>query len=121
MICSLRMTEEKFGIENPEKIDVVSLSPGGDCVLLLIAQTREWDGSDRLLLTLQAKWKNYVAFCADGQLGRMYPEYAGLPWKIVLSCQTEPDDRTKEFVRRADAATRPEGGEVVINLSLIHI
>lgn len=108
------MTEEKYGIDNPEKIDVVSLSPSGDCLLLLIAQTSEWDGSDRLLLALQAKWKNYVAFAADGQLRRIYPEYAQLPWKIVLSCQTEPDDRTKEFVRRADAATRAEGGEVLI-------
>jgi hypothetical protein len=109
------VTGEKFGIENPEKIDVVGLSPGGDCVWLLIAQTTEWDGSDRLLLALQAKWKSYLAFAADGQLRRMYPEYVHLPWKILLSCQTEPDVRTKEFVRRADAATRAEGGEFLIH------
>ena len=109
------MTDEKFGIENPDKIDVVSLATGGDYIVLGIAQTADWDGSDRLLLALQAKWKSYLAFAVDGQLRRMYPEYAHLPWKILLSCQTEPDDRTKEFVRRADSTTRSEGGEFLIH------
>jgi hypothetical protein len=113
-ICSA-MTVEKFGIENPEKIDVVSLAPDGDYIVLAIAQTTDWDGSDRLLLALQAKWKSYLAFAVDGQLRRLYPQYAHLPWKILLSCQTEPDDRTKEFVRRADSATRAEGGEFLIH------
>jgi hypothetical protein len=109
------MSDEKHGLENPQKIDVVVLAPSGDYLALAIAQTQEWDGSDRLLLALQAKWKSYLAFAADGQLRRMYPEYAHLPWKILLSCQTEPDERIKEFVRQADSATRSEGGEFLIH------
>ena len=99
----------------PEKIDMVGLSPGGDYVVLGIAQTREWDGSDSLLLAVQAKWKSCLAFAADGQLRRMYPQYAHLPWRILLTCQTEPDDRTKSFVLRADSVTRAEGGAFLIH------
>jgi hypothetical protein len=44
----------------------------------------------------------------------MYPQYSHLPWKIVLWCQSEPDARTKEFVRRADEATREEGGQFIL-------
>ena len=104
------MNPQAHGIENPTAIDVVALSPAGDRVDVVMAQASEWDGSDRLLLLLQAKWKNYLAFAADGQLVRAYPEVAGLPWRLVLSCQSEPDERTVEFVIRADAATRAEGG-----------
>jgi len=45
----------------------------------------------------------------------LYPDHAALPWKIVLSCQSEPDERTKEFVRRAAETTRQEGGDFVID------
>ncbi|TMC84644.1 MAG: hypothetical protein E6J06_06120 [Chloroflexi bacterium] len=55
-----------------------------------------------------------MAFAADGELQRIYPDKAALPWKIVLSCQSEPDDRTKDFVRRADEATREAGGQFII-------
>lgn len=104
------MNGEGHGIENPTVIDVVALGPEGDRVDVVMAQACEWDGSDRLILLLQEKWKNYLAFAADGQLVRAYPETDGLPWRLVLSCQSEPDDRTLEFVRMADAATRAEGG-----------
>ncbi len=106
--------QEAHGIEAPDKIDTVALSPDQASVQLMMAQTIEWDGSDRLLLLPQAKWKNYLAFAVDGQLARTYPEYSALPWKIILWCQSEPDPRTKEFVRRAAEATRQEGGDFLI-------
>lgn len=106
--------DEMHGIENPAVVDAVSVSSARDRVDVVMAQACEWDGSDRLLVLLQEKWKNYVAFAADGQLVQTYPEVAGLPWRLVLSCQSEPDDRTLEFVRRADEATRSEGGRFEI-------
>ena len=106
--------QEAYGIEAPEKIDTVALAPDQASVLLTMAQTTEWDGSDRLLRLLQAKWKSYIAFAVDGQLARMYPQFSHLPWKIVLWCQSEPDTRTMEFVRRADEATRQEGGQFIL-------
>jgi hypothetical protein len=46
----------------------------------------------------------------------MYPDYAHLPWRIVLDCRVEPDDRTKQFVLRANELTRKEGGDFVVRL-----
>jgi hypothetical protein len=106
--------EELHGLEATDKVDWVALADGGKYLKIGIAQTLDWDGSDRTLQLLQAKWKTCIAFAADGELRRIYPEHAALPWKIVLSCQTEPDERTKEFVRRADEMTRKEGGEFTI-------
>ena len=36
--------------------------------------------------------------------------------RIVLDCRVEPDDRTKEFVLRANELTRKEGGDFVVRL-----
>ena len=107
--------EELHGLEATNKVDWVSVDAGGEYVVVGIAQTLEWDGSDRTLELLQAKWKTCLAFAADGELQSMYPDKARLPWKIVLSCQSEPDDRTKDFVRRADEATREAGGQFSID------
>jgi hypothetical protein len=108
------MADEVHGIENPAKVDLVALAATGECVELVMVQTADWDGSDRLLLLLQEKWKNYLSFAADGQLVRSFPEYAELPWRLVLDCQSEPDDRTADFVHRAHEVTRTAGGEFVI-------
>ena len=40
------MAEEPVGMENPTKLDLVSLSPDKSTVLLHIVQAQEWDGSD---------------------------------------------------------------------------
>jgi len=93
------MAEEPVGIENPSKLDLVSTSPDESTVLLHIVQAQEWDGSTRLLPPLHEKCKNYVAFACDGQLARMYPEYALLPWQR-LSVRTG----------RKNPGAPPEGG-----------
>ena len=109
------MTDEPKGIEDPSKVDLVALSPQSDYVDLVMIQLTEWEpGSSRLVLLIQEKWKNYLAFAIDGQLAKTYPDLAHLPWRVVLACQTEPDDLTKEFVRRADEVTAQSGGRFVL-------
>src|SRR2546425_9853822 len=103
------MDEQLHGLEATNKVDWVSLAHGGEYLKVGIAQTLEWDGSDRTLGLLQAKWSTCLAFAAGGELRKVYPDHAALPWKIVLSCQSEPHERTKEFVRRP-AGTNPQGG-----------
>src|SRR2546425_2542035 len=109
------MDEQLHGLEAANKVDWVSLAHGGEYLKVGIAQTLEWDGSDRTLELLQAKWSTCLAFATGGELRTMYPEQADVPWKIVLSCQSEPDERTKEFVRGAAEISRQEGGDFVID------
>jgi hypothetical protein len=61
-----------------DRLDVVDLvSMKGDTVTAHLIVTTPWatTGDDTLLL--QAKLKNYVAYAADGQLVRQYPQAAG--------------------------------------------
>ncbi|HWD09939.1 MAG TPA: DUF6572 domain-containing protein [Actinomycetota bacterium] len=102
------------GLDDPSMIDMVRLSPKEDRIELIMCQTRPWDGSARQVMALQEKWQNYVGFAIYGALGRKYPDYAQLPWRIVLDCQSEPDARIKEFIRRANEETAKQGGDFVI-------
>jgi hypothetical protein len=90
--------EAPSGIEAPTKIDFVAVPADESSIDLHIAQNVEWDGSDRVLMLLQEKIHNYVGYAADGQLAAAYPEHAGLPWRIVIDCQTPPDQRTAEML-----------------------
>lgn len=110
------MTVQPKGIEDPSMIDMVRLSPQEDRIDLIIVQTKPWDGSARTVMALQEKWQNYVGFAIYGALARSYPDYAHLPWQIVLDCTSEPDARTKEFVRLAGEETKKQGGEFIIRL-----
>jgi hypothetical protein len=104
------------GLDDPTMIDMVMLSPEEDRIDLIMVHTGVWDRSTGLLLRLEEKWQHYVGFAIHGGLARMYPDYAHLPWRIVLDCRVEPDDRTKEFVLRANELTRKEGGDFVVRL-----
>lgn len=108
------MTVQPKGLDDPSMIDMVRLSPKEDRIDLIMVQTRPWDGSARQVMALQEKWQNYVGFAIYGSLRRAYPDYAHLPWRIVLDCQSEPDPQVREFVRRAAAETKNQGGDFVI-------
>lgn len=62
-------------LENPGVVDLVSISATGDEAIVYIIATEPW--GEEQLFQLQAKLKNTVAFTADGQLERTYPEVAG--------------------------------------------
>ena len=110
------MSDQIRGLDDPTTIDMVMLSPEEDRIDLIMVHTGVWDRSTGLLLRLEEKWQHYVGFAIHGGLARMYPDYAHLPWRIVLDCRVEPDDRTKQFVLRANELTRKEGGDFVVRL-----
>jgi hypothetical protein len=114
------MTAEPQGINDPTTIDMVALSDDDQRIELIMGQLGNWDGSDALLLRLQEKWQNYVGFVVYGGLRKAYPDYADLPWRIVLECRSDPDVRTREFVRLANEATRKEGGDFIIRRLKTH-
>jgi hypothetical protein len=71
--------EELYGVENPSKVDAVVLPADGGRIALVIAQSCEWDGSDRLFSLLQQKIHNHVGFATYGQLAKAFPDVARLP------------------------------------------
>ena len=101
------MSDEPTGILNPGVIDDVTVDERGT-VTLHVRQTCEWDGSDQLLLLVQEKLFNYLAYVADGELAHE----VGQPrrWVVEADCFSEPDARTKELLRQAAAQFEALGG-----------
>jgi hypothetical protein len=97
-------------------IDIVSITPDGGSVELHMVQSSKWTGSRAQLLRLQDKLNNYASFALDGQLAKMYPSAAGLPWRIVLQCQTEPHPDVTDFIRRAKPLVEKDGGQLALRM-----
>lgn len=97
---------------NPGAIDDITSDDDGFVTVHLV-QTSEWDGSDHLLLLLQEKLFNYLAFIADGELARVLPGQASR-WRVVVDCRSEPDARTRELLRAAADQFTTLGGSLEV-------
>jgi hypothetical protein len=110
----LTVPAEPSGILNPGAIDAVTADDDG-FVTLHVEQTCEWDASDHLLLLVQEKLYNYLAFVADGELARRHPAHASR-WRVAVDCWSEPDARTRELLDQAAGQFRGLGGSLAVVL-----
>jgi hypothetical protein len=103
-----------MSLDNPESIDLVGeLS---DVVTLYLFATEPWAPNGADILRLQAKLKSYVAFAADGQLTRMYPDVAGKKVVIEIRSDFELGETEMKFVAAArEHWCEPEGIGLVIS------
>jgi hypothetical protein len=101
-------------ILNPGAIDEITSDADG-FVTVHIVQTCEWDGSDHLLLLMQEKLFNYLAFVADGELARWHPSQQSR-WRVAVDCWSEPDRRTHELLRQASGQFESLGGTLVVRV-----
>jgi len=104
------VSDAPSGILDPGAIDDISVGDDG-FVTLHVVQTCEWDGSDHLLLLLQEKLFNYLAFVADGELTRRFPGQQPR-WGVGVDCWSEPDPRTQELLREAGRQFESLGGRL---------
>jgi hypothetical protein len=101
---------------DPSKVDLVALSPDGSAALLYIVNDSPWTGSDAQIKSLQAKIDNYVGFALDGEMTKLYPEMAGLDWRIVIDAQVgPPDPRSAQVIEHVAEAIRRYGGDLTIH------
>jgi hypothetical protein len=97
-------------LDKADVIDLVSLSPDKQTVRLHIIAGDPWSSNGDTAILLQAKLKNYVAFAADGQLVRAYPNVRGK--KVVIEIRTNhPLGETEEklVAPASEAWCRPAG------------
>jgi hypothetical protein len=98
-----------------QTVDLVAVSPDGSEAMIFLIQSGAWTGTDSQVTSLQSKIHNYVGFALDGQMVQSYPEVVGLPWVIVVDCQTgPPDPRSSQVISHAAEAVKKYGGEVRI-------
>jgi len=86
------------GVANPAAIDLFAFDAKKDEVLLVMNETRPWDGSDRRLHELQEKFNAYVSFLLDGEMATEHPELAGKSARIELHTTGMPDERAIELL-----------------------
>ena len=87
------MTEKESGVQHAGVIDLFGFDQKTGEVLLVMNETRTWDGSDLRLHELQEKFNAYVSFLLDGEMIEAHPELAGKPMRIELRCAEMPDEK----------------------------
>ncbi|MBV9009433.1 MAG: hypothetical protein JO354_09760 [Verrucomicrobia bacterium] len=81
------------GIHNPAVIDLFAVDSKTGEVLLVMNETRAWDGGDEQLFQLQEKFNAYTSFILDGEMATSHPELAGRPVRIELRSAEMPSAR----------------------------
>jgi hypothetical protein len=104
------------GMANPAVIDLFALDEKTGDVLLVMNETRPWEGSDFQLHQVQEKFNAYVSFLLDGEMQTEHPELAGRRARIELHCVGIPDARAIELLGliHDQLALQEIGMEVVV-------
>lgn len=87
------LSPEETGVANPETIDLFGFDYSQDEVVLVMNETRCWNGGDRQLHELQEKFNAYASFLLDGEMTTAHPELAGKSARIELRCVHRPGER----------------------------
>ena len=86
------MTETQPGIANPAVIDLFGVDQTGE-VLLVMNESRPWDGGHEQLHEMQEKFNAYASFILDGEMTEAHPELVGRKARIELRCQHMPNEQ----------------------------
>ncbi len=81
---------ETPGVHNPHVIDLISLDPEANEVVLLMLEERPWGTVPNQLEQLDDKYDSYVSYVLDGHLAKQYPQYADKAVRIQLDCASPP-------------------------------
>jgi hypothetical protein len=79
-------------------IDVIAEDKRTGEVVLVMNESKPWDGTDERLLALQERFNTYVSFLLDGEMAEAHPEFAGKRTRIELRCAHMPDTRALELL-----------------------
>lgn len=80
------------GVAQAGVIDLFGFDAPQDEVVLVMYETRAWNGSDERLHELQEKFNAYASFLLDGEMVAAHPELAGKRARIELRCDHMPDE-----------------------------
>jgi len=90
--CDHNRESDANGVANPAVIDVFAYDSNSDEIVLVMHESRPWDGSDEQLHQLQEKFNAYVSFLLDGEMTEAHPELAGKRARIELHSAHFPTD-----------------------------
>jgi len=105
------------GVENPKVVDLISVDPASDKVVLTMIERRPWGASPQQFQQIEEKINRYMGYALDGFLAEHYPEYEGKRVQIRLECAEEPHGEAVLFVKAASRAASDHGLELVVVVS----
>src|SRR5216110_925348 len=86
------MRETSTGVANPAVIDLFGVDQKTGEVLLVMNESRPWDGGHEQLHELQEKFNTYASFILDGEMTEAHPEVARRSARIELRCDHMPSE-----------------------------
>ncbi|MHC4954516.1 MAG: DUF6572 domain-containing protein [Planctomycetota bacterium] len=95
---------DETGVEHTESIDLVMQHGETGQFLLIMIESREWDGSHDRLVQLQDKLNTYLTYALEGQFHGEHPEAEGEKIRIHLDCEFPPDAVSMGFLDAAREA-----------------
>ena len=104
------------GVENAKVIDLITLDPATDKVVLVMVERRKWGASAQQFAQIEEKINRYLGYVLDGFLAEHYPQYEGRRVTIRLDCAEAPHGDAVAFVRAATHAIGEHGLELVVNV-----
>jgi hypothetical protein len=91
-------TNNVSGIANAGVIDLFAFDSAKNEVLLVMNESRVWNGGDEQLHELQEKFNAYASFILDGEMTDAHPEFVGKPVRVELRCAEMPGERALALI-----------------------
>ena len=111
-----RMTREAMvaefgepGVQNPMLLDLITVDPETDAVVLAMFERRPWESDPRQFQQIEEKINRYLAYALDGFLAEHHPSYIGRKVCIRLDCAEAPRGLAVTFVEAARQAIESHG------------
>ena len=79
-------------------IDMIAHDPKKDEAVLVMNESKRWDGSDEELFHLQERFNAYVSFLLDGEFAEWDPKLAQKRARIEVRCAHIPDGRALDLL-----------------------
>ncbi len=100
---------DNSGVRNPGVVDLITFDPKTDEHVLVMIETRPWDGSFERLKEIQDKVNNYLVFALDGEMVRKFPDSKNKRVRLQLNSFESPDSKTQEFLVAVAEKLRQNG------------
>lgn len=104
------------GVQNPNVLDMITYDPKSDEAVLVMIETREWDGSRERMSQILEKTNRYLDYALHGGLERQYPDMKGKAVRLRLDCLAPPDAETEKYIEKLRSAIAPLGMKFVVEL-----
>jgi len=104
------------GVENPKVVDLISVDPDADAVVLTMIERRPWGASDNQFQQIEEKINRYMGYALEGFLVAHHPQFEGKKVRISLECAEAPHGEAVLFVKAAAHAAADHGLELVVTV-----